>query len=387
MKRIGILAALVAGSLTLGGCGFTGLYGVSLPGGADLGNHPYDVTAYFSDVLDLVPQSAVKVNDVPVGKVTHISLADCPVAGSTTRKQWCAKVTLAVNGSVDLPSNSHAEVKQTSLLGEKYVALEAPAPGTDASTRLHNGSQIPFDLTTSAPEVEQVLGALSLLLNDGGLTQIQNIAKELNDALDSPQRVNALRDLVSAGGPLQTFLGTLDNQKNEITTALDNINTLAATLNQQKKVITDALDTYPAALKILAQERGQLVTLLSSLANLGTVATRVIGATQQDLVASLKSLDPVVTRLAAAGSNLPNALKIMLTFPFPLGTTRTLVKGDYANLDAVLNLSAPEQLCGLLPSKLGCAKTAGGASAQGKQVSGTAQGPSSLPPMLIGAGG
>ena len=379
MKRIRILAALAAGSLTLGGCGFTGLYGVSLPGGADLGNHPYDVTAYFSDVLDLVPQSAVKVNDVPVGKVTHISLTDCP---SSAGKQWCAKVTLAVNGSVDMPSNSHAEVKQTSLLGEKYVAIEAPPPGTDASTRLHNGSQIPFDDTTSAPEVEQVLGALSLLLNDGGLSQIQTIAKELNQALGTQQRQQALRDLISKNGPLQTFLGTLDQQKNEITTALDNINTLAATLNQQKKVITDALDTYPAALKILAQERGQLVTLLSSLSNLGTVATRVINATQQDLVASLKSLDPVVTRLAESGANLPKSLRIALSFPFPLGTTRTLVKGDYANLDAVFNLNLGDQLCGIL--QVGCTPGASGTTQSGKKL---ASGSQSLPPTLIGSGG
>jgi phospholipid/cholesterol/gamma-HCH transport system substrate-binding protein len=295
-------------------------------------------------------------------------------------------VNLKVRSSVDLPANSHASVQQTSLLGEKYVALIPPATNA-SSTRLHGGSKIQFVDTTSAPEVEQVLGALSLLLNNGGLSQIQNIATELNKALGSPERQQAVRSFITQ---LTTFTGTLDNQKSDITTALDRIDVLAATLNRQKQVLTDALDTFPQALRVLSQERGKLVTLLSSLSNLGSVATRVINSTQQDLVSSLKALDPVVTRLAATGSDFPKALRIMGTFPFPLGITRQIIKGDYANLDAVLNLSLTDQLCGALPPPLGTIFCNLPGSANSKQSTSTTA-PSSkkaspLPPMLVGAG-
>jgi phospholipid/cholesterol/gamma-HCH transport system substrate-binding protein len=382
------IAALVAiGALTLSGCGFKGLYSAPLPGGADTGDHPYTLTAYFANVLDLVPQSAVKVNDVARGKVTAISLTRCNDAG---KSHWCAKVKMSVNGSVDdLPSNSHAEVQQTSLLGEKYVQLIKPARNP-SSTMLHNGSKIAFIDTTSAPEAEQVLGALSLLLNNGGLTQIQNIAKELNKALGTPERRQAVRSLIT---DLTTFTGTLDNQKDDITNALESIDTLAITLNKQKKILTDALDTFPTALRVLNQERGKLVTLLSSLSNLGSVATRVINSTQSELVASLKALDPVVTRLAAAGSDFPGALRIAGTFPFPLGLTRQFVKGDYANLDAVFDLSITDQLCGLLPAPLNQILCALPGSINSKQSSSakadkqpSASAVTKLPPMLIGAG-
>lgn len=380
-RRAAVVAAVAVAGLTLTGCGFQGLYSAPLPGGADVGAHPYTITAYFGDVLDLVPQSAVKVNDVPVGKVTGIALDNCTVAGSS-RPQWCARVKLEVNGSVQMPANSLAEIQQTSLLGEKYVAIVRPT-GAASPDNLHNGSKILFEDTTSAPEAEQVLGALSALLNKGGLTQIQTIAGQLNQALSTPQRQQALRDLVSKDGPLQTFLTTLDQQKNTITTALDNINQLAATLNRQKSVITDALDTFPQALKILSDQRSQLVGLLSSLSDFGAVATRVVTATEQDLVTSLKTLDPVVVRLAETGANLPKALKIMGTFPFPLGNARQIVKGDYANLDAVLDLTLSDQLCGIL--RVGCGTLTGAGSQQHRLGSGSA-GPSSLPPMLIGAG-
>jgi phospholipid/cholesterol/gamma-HCH transport system substrate-binding protein len=387
-----VAALLAVGALTLSGCGFKGLYSAPLPGGADLGGHPYTITAYFANVLDLVPQSAVKVNDVARGKVTSISLSRCSDGG--TRTHWCAKVKMSVNGAVDnLPANSHAEVQQTSLLGEKYVALIPPSPDKASDAMLHDGSTIQFVDTTSAPEAEEVLGALSLLLNNGGLTQIQNIAKELNAALGSQERRQAVRSLIT---DLTTFTGTLDSQKNDITNALESIDALAVTLNKQKQVIADALDTFPDALRVLNQERGKLVTLLSSLSNLGSVATRVINSTQEQLVTSLKALDPVVTRLAATGADLPGSLRILGTYPFPLGTSRQFVKGDYANLEAVFNLSLTDQLCGTLPPPLGTIFCNLPGSASSKQNSGygvTKSGKhtdgasaTDLPPMLIGAG-
>jgi phospholipid/cholesterol/gamma-HCH transport system substrate-binding protein len=385
-SRRRLAAVLAIAALALSGCGFKGLYSAPLPGGADLGDHPYTITGYFADVLDLVPQSAVKVNDVAEGKVTAISLSDCSVRG-TTVKQWCAKVKMKVNADVQLPANSHAEVQQTSLLGEKYVALIAPSAADAKPSRLRNGSAITFANTKSAPEVEQVLGALSLLLNHGGLTQIQTIAKELNSALGTTARRQALRNLVSRNGSLQTFLRTLDQQKNDITTALDDINALAGTLNDQKKVITDALETFPGALKILSQERKQLVDLLSSLSNLGSVATRVIGSTQQQLVQSLKSLNPVVTRLTESGGNFPKALRILGTFPFPLGVSRQFLIGDFANLDAKVNLNLGDQLCGLLPAPVSKAFCNAGALDLNKvKLAGDSASRSKLPPMLIGSG-
>src|SRR5438093_7574892 len=100
MKRLlpGLLAAM-----SLSGCGFAGMYDVPLPGGADLGDHPYRVTAQFGNVLDLVPQAAVKVNDVAVGRVEKIELAQDNVT---------AVVHMKVNGDVRLPANSGAELRQ-----------------------------------------------------------------------------------------------------------------------------------------------------------------------------------------------------------------------------------------------------------------------------------
>src|ERR1700744_3348760 len=119
MRAKRLLAALLgaaASTLLLSGCGFHGLYSATwLPGGADVGNHPYTVTIYFTNVLDLVPQSAVKVNDVAVGKVISVGLSgkDDP-SGDPATNGWTAKVKVSVNKDVQLPANARAAVEMTS---------------------------------------------------------------------------------------------------------------------------------------------------------------------------------------------------------------------------------------------------------------------------------
>ncbi|WP_375484246.1 MCE family protein [uncultured Jatrophihabitans sp.] len=354
-----LFLVLLAGCLMLSGCGFTGLYSATwLPGGASTGDHPYTVNIQFSDVLDLVPQSAVKVNDVPVGKVNTVKLTATKVNG---QRKWVAAVTVVVRGTVHLPGNARADIAQTSLLGEKYVSL-SPQPGVAPKGKLGNHSSIPLSRTSSAYEAEQVLGALSLLLNDGGLTQLQTIAHELNNALGTTQRQQATRDLLHQ---LTTFTGTLNAGRNDITTALENIDKLAASLNKNQKVITDALDTYPQALSVLSKDEPKLVTLLTSLSKFGVVATHVVNASQTQLTAALKALNPVLLKLTGAGNDLPGALRIAGTFPFPLGNTRQFVRGDYANMNTIVDLNLNTELCGLINVCIGSTKvpTVGGLQA------------------------
>jgi len=376
-----LTAALAVSTVSLTGCGFQGLYGTDLPGGTDVGSHPYTVTIDFRDVLDLVPQSNVKVNDVAVGKVKSIKL-----------NGWNARVKVLINSSVHLPANARAAVQMTSLLGEKYVNLAPPIGQSEG--RLADGAHIPISRTGTAPEVEEVLGALSLMLNGGGFEQIRTITTELNKALHGNEK--AVRDLI---GRLNTFVGSLDKQKDDIITALVNVDKLAATLNRQKQTIINTLDTLPQAITILKDDRAKLTTLLSSLARLGAVASRVVTSTQTTLVSSLKSLAPVLESLTATGSDLPNAFRILLTFPFPLGTTKRFVKGDYANLNVFLDLNLGNELCGLnLPALCELGKTLLPASGKTKALApGGAKPASAAPnaaveratllPVIPGAGG
>ena len=308
------------GSLLLSGCEFNGWYDVQLPGGAAADGHAYHVTVEFRDVLDLVPQSAVKVDDVTVGAVEKVELDG-----------WHARVRLRVADSVKLPANAVAELRQTSLLGEKYVALSPPT-GTASVGRLRDGDRIPLSRSGRNPEVEEVLSALSALLNGGGVAQLKTITVELNKALDD--RENRVRSLLKE---LNTFLGGLDDQRDDIVHAIKAVDRLAKRLGQEKKTIATALDTMPPALKVLADERGKLTKMLTALSNLGRTGTKVVTASHDDTVANLRKLRPILQQLNKAGNDLPNSLELLTTYPFPRNAVDA-IKGDYVNLHLTADL-------------------------------------------------
>ncbi|MFJ4897574.1 MCE family protein [Streptomyces sp. NPDC088727] len=311
---VGVGLALIATTVDLPT--FTGIDQVPLPGGADLGDHPYEITAEFGDVLSLAPQSSVKVNDVAVGRVTKISLA----SGS-----WNAKVTMRVNGGIRLPANAYAHLEQSSLLGEKYIQLSPPAAGT-AKGALADGDRIPLTRTNRNPEVEEVFGALSMLLNGGGINQLKTITTELNKALagQEPQVRSMLKRV-------NTLVTNLDDHRADITDALDGINRLSATLATRKQDVGTVLTKLSPGMKVLEKQRGSLMTMLRSLDTLSTVAVDTVNKSKADIVADLKALTPTLQALADSGQDLPDSLQVLLTYPF---TDEVLngVKGDYLNV-------------------------------------------------------
>ncbi|MEB3368708.1 MCE family protein [Saccharopolyspora mangrovi] len=317
-------ALAVVGLLALSGCSSRGVYDMPLPGGADVGNDPYDVKVRFSDVLDLVPNAGVRVNDVAVGRVSNINLAP---------GTWEAEVTVTLNGDVKLPANAIARLRQSSLLGEKYVELAAP-PQLPASGRLTEGATIPLNRSNRNPEVEEVLGALSLLLNGGGVAQLQSITQELNKVMNG--RESDIRGLLNN---LDELVSGLDAQRNDIVRALDSINRLSAKLNEQRGSIDTALRDLGPGLQVLNEQRGQLVTMLQSLDKLSGVATNVVDKSHEDLVHDLNQLAPTLHQLAAAGETLPKSLETLVTFPFPDNAVDGIGNSDYNNLYVTVDLN------------------------------------------------
>ncbi|MCT2592403.1 MCE family protein [Streptomyces sp. N2-109] len=326
-----VCAGVTALGLALlpGGCGAPEIGGIEdlpLPGGADLGSDPYEITAEFRDVVSLFPHASVKVNDVAVGRVTKISLNE---------RNWTAKVTMRVHGKVKVPADAYANLEQSSLLGEKYVQLVAPAEAPAEAAveaaaadkgRLRDGAKIPLSRTNRNSEVEEVFGALSLLLNGGGVQQLRTITTELNKALNGnePEARSMLRRV-------NTLAKNLDTHKGDITDALDGVNELSSTLSTRHRKIGTVLEDLGPGLDVLEEQRGSLVTMLRSLDTLSSVAVRTVDRSKKDLVADLRALAPTLRNLADAGQDLPDSLQVMFTYPFT-DEVLTGVKGDYLNV-------------------------------------------------------
>jgi phospholipid/cholesterol/gamma-HCH transport system substrate-binding protein len=327
------LTVVVAGAaVLLAGCGFGGLNSVTLPGAVGTGGSGYTFTAEFSSAANLVPNSEVKVDDITVGTVDAISLDG-----------WHAKVTISLRKEIHLPANSVATIGQKSLLGAEYVQL-APPDTEPPVGQLRAGDVIPLSHTGRYPETEEVLAALSLWLNGGGLQQIQTIAGEVDNALAGNER--AARDLLAN---LNTFIGTLNTQRDQLTRTITAVDTLSATLNTQRQQLGTAIDQIGPGLAVLNQQTAHLTDALAALNNLGVVGTQVINGSRASLLADVHQLQPTLARLVQAGDAIPKSLDLLATFLFPARMLPYVVKGDFLNAFATVDVSLPALARGLLP--------------------------------------
>jgi len=111
----------------------------------------YQITADFSNTGGLKVGDEVQISGVKVGQVARIILD--PTA-------YLARVTMDLDASIKLPTDSAALISSTSLLGGKYMSLE---PGA-AEDYIENGGRIEF---TQAPQnLEQLLGKFIFSMQD-----------------------------------------------------------------------------------------------------------------------------------------------------------------------------------------------------------------------------
>ena len=327
MKRI---LLLMASALVLTGCQGLQAYDLPFPGKQVDPDDGYQVTAQFADVVDIVPRSLVLMNDVPVGQVDSVE-----------RQGWHAKVVMTLRKDIVLPQNAEVDIRKTSLLGEKYIALMEPSDGV-ASGRIADGGVIPLSSTGRNPDVEEVLGSLSFLLARGGVGQLKTVTTELNAMMNG--RTDNMRSVLER---LDEATGTLNDSKSSVIQAMEQLDRLTATLNRESGAIEGALDSFGPALKVLHQQHDDLVDMLEGLDALSTVSTRVVNTSGDNIVNALKFLRPTLDKMADAGDSLPLGLMMAASYPFPKESA-DLARGNYSNALFHLELNLNQVVQGIL---------------------------------------
>ncbi|MFI7166973.1 MCE family protein [Rhodococcus erythropolis] len=304
------------------GCRFDGVNSLSLPGNG-AGGQTYSVTVELADVQNLVGNSPVKAGNVVVGNISGI-----------TSRNWTATLTLDIDSDVELPSNVTAKLAQTSVLGSQYLEL-TNAVDEEPTGRLGDGDIVPLSRTSQYPSTEEVLSALSLVLNGSGLQQIQTVTSELNRVIGG--RESDLRALTES---LRTFVSGLDDQRADIVAAIGGLDRLGSELAVQTTTLEEGIDSLAPALDVVESQRVQLTTMLTKLGDFGDAATGVLNQSRDNLRANVEALQPTLAQLAASADSIPEALKIATTIPFPVATADRALRGDYMNLFLTLDVSA-----------------------------------------------
>jgi phospholipid/cholesterol/gamma-HCH transport system substrate-binding protein len=298
--------ALVVLAVLAGGCS-TSAQDLPLPG-SRIGGDTYQIDAVFEDALNLAEGAPVKLDGVTIGRVLNVTADD-----------FTAKVRLDLRESSRLHEGATARLRATTPLGELFVQLDDAADGPF----LRDGARLGADETSAAPTIEDTMTTASLVINGGGLAQLQTIVQEANYALGG--RETTARDLV---GRLARTAKTVDASMDDIDATLDALAQVSATLNQRHATINAALREFAPAARALRKNTDELVELLLSIEDLGDVTNRVVKASRDDLLSTLQKMGPIFEELNALGDELGPGIDTLVTFG---GLIDQGVPTDYLN--------------------------------------------------------
>jgi phospholipid/cholesterol/gamma-HCH transport system substrate-binding protein len=315
--------ALVFGvaALVLSSCGWRGISNVAIPGGPGTGGGSYTVYVQMPDTLAINGNSKVMVADVFVGSIRAINL-----------KNWVATLTLGIDKNVKLPKNATAKIGQTSLLGSQHVELAAPP--NPSPELLKNGDTIPLKNSAAFPTTEQTLASLSLILRGGGIPNLEVLQNEVFNIFNG--RGNQIRAFL---GKLDTFTDQLNQQRDDITHAIDSTNRLLVYVGGRADVLDRVLTDIPPLIKHFADTKQLLINAVDSVGRLSAAADQYLSEARGPLHQDLQSLQCPLRELGRASPYLIGALKLILTQPYNIDTIPKLMRGDYQNVSLTLDVT------------------------------------------------
>ncbi len=327
MMRAARLAVLL-GLLLVAGCG-PGLKDVPLPGTGVPGD-TITVRADFAEALNLAEGASVRVNGVDSGKVQAVTVAD-----------FHARAEMRVMTEAELREGATARLRYTTPLGELFVDITNPVKGP----RLRDGDVLGLADTTTAPTVEDALAQASLLVNGGGLEQLQTVTEELNTAIGG--REDTVRALLHEA---ETFLTEANATTSDIDRALRALSTVSKTLRDRERVIDRAVREIRPAARVLRENTPGLTELLAEIEKFSAAANSTVQQTRDQLLTIIHQAEPVLVEFVKNQGRYVRSLRSLVTGG---GVIDSVVPGDYvslllaAHLDDVA-LGQLEELLGLL---------------------------------------
>jgi phospholipid/cholesterol/gamma-HCH transport system substrate-binding protein len=313
-------AALVAAALVLSSCGWQGIANVPLPGGPGTGDDKMTIYVQMPDTLALNVNSRVRVADVYVGRVRSIEL-----------KNWVATLTLDLQPDVKLPENTLAKIGQTSLLGSQHVQLDPPP---DPKGQLRNGDTIPLQNSSAFPTTERVLASIATILRGGGIQNLEVIQTEINNLLTG--RADQIREFLNK---LDTFTDELNQQRQDITRAIESTDRLLAIVAQRNNTLDRVLTEFPPLIKHFADTRDLFADAVVALGRVGEAAENALAPASDNLNTNLEYLQRPLKQLGRASPYLIGALKLILTAPFSIENVPKVVRGDFINVSLMVDLT------------------------------------------------
>jgi phospholipid/cholesterol/gamma-HCH transport system substrate-binding protein len=312
---------LLVTALVLTSCGWRGIANVPMPGGPGSGRDKMTVYVQMPDTLALNVNSRVRVADVFVGSVRAIEL-----------KNWIPTLTLDLEPGIKLPANAIARIGQTSLLGTQHVQLDPPP--NPSPEPLRSGATIPLKNSQSFPTTERTLASIAIVLRGGGIPNLEIIQTEAANILGG--NADQIRDFL---GKLNTFTDQLNQQRDDLTRAIDKTNELLTIVAARNNTLDRVLTEFPPLIKYFADARDRFTGAVEALGRFSRITDQTLSQSRADLDTNLALLQRPLKQLGRAAPYLVDSLKLVITAPYPIDNIPKVIRGDYINTSATFDLT------------------------------------------------
>ncbi len=321
-RRMGRRALLLFVTvMVLTSCGWRGIANLPLPVGPGTGKGATTVYVQVADTLALNTNSRVRVADVFVGTVREIKLQD-----------WVPTLTLTVEPGIELPANATAKIGQSSILGTQHVELAAPA---DPSPQpLKDGATISLKNSSSFPTIERTLASLATVLRGGGIPNLEIIQTEVNNLLTG--NADQIRDFLNN---LDVFTAGLNKQREDIARAIESSNEFFAYVASRNNTVDQLLVDLPPLVEYLAGAKDRVTDAVLALGRFNKVTGDSLSAARADIDTNLATLQRPLKQLGRGAPYFLEAMKLIITNPYPLDGIPKAIRGDYINLSLQADLT------------------------------------------------
>lgn len=315
--RTGVTTGAAIALVALAGCSTT-MRDLPIPGTGVAGD-TVEVRAQFAEALNLAQGAPVKVNGVDMGQVESIAPND-----------FTAEVTMTLKDEAQLRDGARARLRYNTPLGELFVDVTNPATGP----LLGEDAELGLADTETAPTVEDALAQASLLVNGGGLEQLQTVSRELNTALNGKE--GDVRTLLDRA---RVFLVEANATTGSIDQVLASLDSLSRTLSSRERTINRAVREIRPAARVLRERTPDFTRLLAEVERFTGAANDTVQATRAQLLRMLTQLEPVLAELAANQGRFESMLRGIVDAAV---AADEVVATDYLNISLQLHLDGQQ---------------------------------------------
>ena len=182
--------------------------------------------------------------------------------------------------------------------------------------------------------MERTRASLATVLRGGGIPNLEVIQTEVNNLLTG--NADQIREFLNK---LNVLTAELNAQREDIARAIESSNKLFSYVASRNNTIDRLLIDLPPLMSYLVGARDRVSDAVIALGRFGKVTGDTLSASRADLRTNLELLQRPLKQIGRGSPYFLDAMRLIITNPYPLDNIPKVIRGDYMNLSLTLDLT------------------------------------------------